>query len=52
MYELQEDEDEEFVKEGICGCVNLPKPFDYNHARIPPEPNFFSAGFLTTKEDR
>ena len=30
----------------------MPKPFDYDHDLIPPEPNFFTAGFAMEKEDR
>ena len=36
----------------VCGCVRWPKPFDYDEKLIPPEPNFFTTGFLMDKEDR
>lgn len=29
-----------------------PSLFDYDHDLIPPEPNFFNAGFLMDKQDR
>ena len=32
--------------------MRWPKPFDYDQNLIPPEPNFFSTGFLMDKEDR
>ena len=48
-----------FQEEGISelddkvgGCCKVLSPFDYDHDLIPPEPNFFTAGFSMEKEDR
>ena len=48
MYLQEEDESD---VGNVC-CCSMPKPFDYDHDLIPPEPNFFNAGFLMDKEDR
>ena len=47
-------QEEEKTLDEVCGggCMTWPKPFDYDHDLIPPEPNFFNAGFLADKEDR
>ena len=49
LYFLQE---EAKSLDEVCGFMRWPKPFDYDQNLIPPEPNFFSTGFLMDKEDR
>ncbi len=47
---LQEEAHGEDEKKGFFG--RLSRPFDYDTNLIPPEPNFFTAGFMMDREDR
>ena len=59
IFELQVEDDEEEpepdVDSGFCGgcCFDsVPKMFDYDHTLIPKQPHFFTAGYISSKEDK
>ena len=53
-YHLQTgDEDKDSEQEESSGCFDsVPKMFDYDHTLIPEEPNFFTAGYINSKQDK
>jgi len=47
------DEDKDPEQEDSGGCFDsVPKMFDYDHTLIPEEPNFFTAGYINSKQDK
>ena len=49
---LFQEEGTSELDDKVGGCCKVLSPFDYDHDLIPPEPNFFTAGFSMEKEDR
>ena len=48
-----DDELDGNVSIGDCCCLNsVPNMFEYDHTLIPEEPNFFTAGYISSKEDK
>ena len=45
-------EEESSLEDETCGCCKWPSLIDYDQELIPPEPNFFTAGFFWEKQDR
>ena len=54
-FQIPDEDDELDGNDGIgdCCCLNsVPNMFEYDHTLIPEEPNFFTAGYISSKEDK
>ena len=54
-FQIPDEDDELDGNDGIgdCCCFNsVPNMFEYDHTLIPEEPNFFTAGYISSKEDK
>ena len=54
-FQIPDEDDELDGNTGIgdCCCLNsVPNMFEYDHTLIPEEPNFFTAGYISSKEDK
>ena len=52
FFHVFQEEESSLEDEETCGCCKWPSLIDYDQELIPPEPNFFTAGFFWEKQDR
>ena len=52
FFHVFKEEESSLEDEETCGCCKWPSLIDYDQELIPPEPNFFTAGFFWEKQDR